>query len=279
MDDTYHQSPGAGYDNHALEFFYKKGKVYIELIYVLRELCDEHKDLPSVEVIMNMAFDRLCLPAASRHKYPCSYLKRIREPYVRYAVAALLFQDYKIRYDVQVAIEEMDTSDEFFPAFRHFFVIPNPARVRKERRSKDLEDQIKDLRNQITERDDFMQELFDKQKLLESRLENLSQSFSFERILQYAMEQGGYEYCNQILVMLKDLCNQDGASALCSQVTHTIHRMKEMKPQNVTKVINNNHITNSNAFLGNVNNTTFAKRRKDKKSQNENHNKGYGQEK
>lgn len=272
MDDTYHQSPGAGYDNHALEFFYKKGKVYIELIYVLRKLCDVHKDLPSVEVIMNMAFDRLCLPAASRHKYPCSYLKRIREPYVRYAVAALLFQNNELRYDVQVAIEEMDTRDEFFPAFRHFFVIPNPARVRKERRSKDLEDQIKDLRNQITERDDFMQELFDKQKLLESRLENLSQSFSFERILQYAMEQGGYEYCNQILVMLKDLCNQDGASALCSQVTHTIHRMKEKKLQNVTKVINN-HITNSNAFLGNVNNPTFNRRRKGKNSKNENPNK------
>lgn len=278
MDDTYHQSPGAGYDNHTLEFFYKKGKVYIELIYVLRKLCDVHKDLPSVEVIMNMAFDRLSLPAASRSKYPCNYLKRIREPYVRYAVAAILFQNYEIRYDVQVAISEMDTRDEFFPAFRQFFEIPNPARVRKEWRSKDLEEQIRDLRNQIAERDDFMQELFDEKKLLESQLENFSQSFSFERILQYAMEQGGYEYCNQILVMLKDLCNQDGASALCSQVTHTIHRMKEKKLQNVTKVINN-HITNSNAFLGNVNNTTFAKRRKDKKSQNENHNKGYGQEK
>lgn len=257
MDDTYY-NPRRGYSNKPLEFFYKKGKVYIELIYVLRKLCDVHKDLPSVEVIMNMAFDRLCLPAASRHKYPCSYLKRIREPYVRYAVAALLFQNNELRYDVQVAIEEMDTRDEFFHAFRHFFVIPNPARVRKERRSKDLEDQIKDLRNQITERDDFMQELFDKQKLLESRLENLSQSFSFERILQYAMEQGGYEYCNQILSMLKHFCTQDGASVQLSQVKDTIRKMPKNKAAKPLTIINN-HISNSNAFLGNVSNPTFSK--------------------
>lgn len=257
MDDTYY-NPRRGYSNKPLEFFYKKGGIYPDLICVLGKLLADHESLPTLETMMTMAYHWASLPGSSNHGFPSRCLRKIYEPYVRYSVAAILFQKMEIRYDVQVALSELDKRDEFYPAFKHFFSIPNPARDRKRRKLDDKDRQIEDLKRQIAERDVLINDMYERETFLESQLENKPQSFSFDRILQYAEEKQFYTKCNQILSMLKHFCTQDGASVQLSQVKDTIRKMPKNKAAKPLTIINN-HISNSNAFLGNVSNPTFSK--------------------
>lgn len=255
MDDIYY-NPRFGY-NQPLEFFCKKGGIYPDLIHVLCKLLEDHDSLPALESMMTMAYKWATLPGSSRHDFPGSCLRMIHEPYVRYSVAAILFQNKEIRYDVQVALSELDTRDEYYPAFKHFFSIPNPARDRKGRTLDNRDKQIEDLTKKIDERDVLINDMYEREMFLESQLENKPQSFSFDRILQYAEEKQLYNECNQILSMLKDFCTEDGASVQLSQVKDTIRKMTTDKSAKQLTIVNN-HINNSNAFLGNVSNPTFS---------------------
>lgn len=259
MNDTYY-NPRRGY-NQPLEFFFKKGGIYLDLIYVLGKLLEDHNSLPTIETMMTMAYHWATMPVSSQHDFPGRCLRMIQEPYVRYSVAAILFQNKEIRYDVQVALSELDIRDEYYPAFEHLFSIPNPARDRRGRTLDDRDRQIEDLKNQIAERDVLINDMYEREMFLESQLENKPQSFSFDRILQYAENNQPYNKCRQILGMLMDFCTEDGAFVQLSQVKDTISNMTKNKAAKNHTVIHN-HINNSNAFLGNVSNPTFSNPRK-----------------
>ena len=259
MDDTYY-NPRFGY-NQPLEFFCKKGGIYPDLIYVLAKLLEDHDSLPALESMMTMAYNWATMHGSSQHDFPGRCLRKIHDPYVRYSVAAILFQNKEIQYDVQVALSELDTRDEYYPAFKHLFSIPNPARERKGRTLDDKDKQIEDLKKQIAEREVLINDMYEREMFLESQLEDKPQSFSFDRILQYAEEKQHYDKCNQILSMLKEFCTEDGASVQLSRVKDTIRKMRKNKDAKHFTFINN-HINNSNAFLGNVSNPTFSNPRK-----------------
>lgn len=134
--------------------------------------------------------------------------------------------------------------------------------------NKRLQSEINDLELELKEAHMNEMGLEDKVRELRAKVQSdVDRSLTFMGILEYAIKLDGYQYCNQIMKMLKDHCGEiEGATKEFKLVREIQQIMKRQNRQEANRLAQQeanqphilNNIQNSNVFQGEVNNPTFA---------------------
>lgn len=251
------------YSIRSLAFYHDKGGVFNELITVLTKLRKVERGMPQITSILNEACYRVALIQTSLMEDEIMIYCKDDRPYMNYTMIVLLKQISPISSNAANAITILDKRDKkFYPAFRHLLEkkeLKEIDVVEAEQqyliRIQDLEDEIKAkeslLANALNENDTLKRTV---DSLTTKKESKLDKSFTFASAIEYVKNLKQYQYCNQILEMLKDQCAMVGAQEEYKLVMHVKQLMLDAS---VPTIHNHNDIHNSNVFPGMVNNPSF----------------------
>lgn len=247
----------------SLAFYHDKGGVFNELITVLTKLRKVERGMPQITSILNEACYRVALIQNSLLEDEIIRYCKDDRPYMNYTVAALLKQIIPISQNVAYAIAILDKQDDkFYPAFKHLFEKKEVKKFEATEAEQQYLNRIQDLEDEIKAKESLLADALDENDTLKRTVESLKtkkeskldKSFTFLSTIEYVKKLKQYQYCNQILEMLKDQCAMVGAQ----EEYKLVMRVKQlMLDASVPTIYNHNDIHNSNVFPGMVNNPTF----------------------